>query len=185
MMSTDRDDLENFTAEVNGEVSDRPMRSVIDTRIRSFYNAIDRGDWDAAKGYLREDAKLVWSLDSPGAILNGADSVIQYYQDDQEEYQSTVFKLLVVDRGRATCYLEAFWIETVCENEVAAKAASEFERARMVCIFDVDEKCLIRRIEFRDTDQETITTGGGLKELRHAAKESKKDVVVMKENFGF
>ncbi|KAK1520301.1 uncharacterized protein CCOS01_10420 [Colletotrichum costaricense] len=163
MMSTDRDDLEHFTAEVNGEVSDRPMRSVIDTRIRSFYNAIDRGDWDAAKGYLREDAKL----------------------DDQEEYQSTVFKLLVVDRGRATCYLEAFWIETVCENEVAAKAAPEFERARMVCIFDVDEKCLIRRIEFRDTDQETITTGGGLKELRHAAKESKKDVVVMKENFGF
>ncbi|KAF4775745.1 hypothetical protein HER10_EVM0000327 [Colletotrichum scovillei] len=184
-MSADRDDLEQFTAEVNGEVSDRPMRSVIDTRTRSFYNAIEREDWDAAKGYLREDAKLVGSLDSPGSIYNGADKVIEYYQYNQEEHESTVVKLLVVDRGRATCYFEAFWIETVYESEVAAKAASKFKRARMVCIFDVDEKYLIRRIEFRDTDQETITTDGSLKEMRDAAKESKKDVVAMKENFGF
>lgn len=185
MMSTDRDDLEHFTAEVNGEVSDRPMRSVIDTRIRSFYTAIDTGDWDAAKGYLREDAKLVESLDRPGSIYNGADSVIQYYENNQGEHENTVVKLLVVDRGRATCYLEAFWLWTVYTSGVAPKAESEFKRARMVCIFDVDEKYLIRRIEIRETDQETITTGGSLKEMRDAVKESRKDVVVMKENFGF
>ncbi|KXH30242.1 hypothetical protein CNYM01_04164 [Colletotrichum nymphaeae SA-01] len=184
-MSADRDDLEQFIAEVHGEVSDRPMRSVIDSRIRNFYNAIEREDCDAAKSYLREDAKLVGSLDSPGSIYNGADSVIEYYEYNQGEHESTVVKLLVVDRGRATCYFEAFWIQTVHESGVAAKAASEFKRARMVCIFNVDEKYLIRRIEFRDTDQESITTCGSLKEMRDAAKESEKDVVVMKENFGF
>ncbi|KXH40766.1 hypothetical protein CSIM01_08494 [Colletotrichum simmondsii] len=185
MPAYSRDDLKLFTAEENGEVSDRPMRSVIDANIRDFHQAIDEEQWDTAKIYLSEDAKLVERLDRPGSIYNGANSVIQYYKDSRDAHERTVIKALVVDRGRAFCGLESFWIETHDKSEAATKAASEFRRMRKVCIFDVDAKYLVKRIEFRDTDQEIITIGGGLKEMRDAVRESKKDVVVMEENFGF
>lgn len=185
MSTFDRRQLDLFTAEVNGEVSDRPMRSVIDTRIRDFYKAIDTEDWDTANACLREDVKLVVSLAEPGGIMDCSDAIIDFYEHSHREHQRTVINGLVVDRGRATCCLMYFWPAHDDKRGASAENATSFKQERAVCVFDLDENYLIKRIELRETYEKIITTKGGLEKMTEAVEESQKNAVVMKEIFGF
>ncbi|OHE98248.1 hypothetical protein CORC01_06445 [Colletotrichum orchidophilum] len=178
-------DFNLFIAEVCGEVRDRPMRWAIDARIREFYNAIDRQDWKVARNFLRHDAKFITTLAGPGGIEDNADGIVQKIRAMHFSRQRTVIKLLVIDRGRATCFLEHFWMLGDEEWHLIAKVPPCFYRFSAVEVLDLDEKFFIKRIENRDIDPQCRITNGTFEEMNAAAAKSKKEATVMGENFGF
>ncbi|KAK1633260.1 hypothetical protein BDP81DRAFT_452366 [Colletotrichum phormii] len=185
MADFSQEELKLFATEVNGEVSDRPMCGIIDVKIRGFYQTIDNGHWNTAAEYLREDAKLVADLAMPGSIHENTNSVVDYYRARYYRLKRTVIKLLVIDRGRATCSLESFWLVDKHRCDVPAMKATTLMRQREVCVIDLDENHLIKRIEYRDTSERISVTKGSRKKMNHAVAESEKDVVVMMEHFGY
>ncbi|KAK2005656.1 hypothetical protein LZ32DRAFT_505946, partial [Colletotrichum eremochloae] len=97
------DRLADFVAILNNELRDRPLRQLTDRMIRRFFKYFDDGCSKMGE-YLSPDAKLITGLKSPGDIYNDPESIIGWFNLSGHSDQKTSLQLLLVDRGRVTCY---------------------------------------------------------------------------------
>ncbi|KAK1656803.1 hypothetical protein BDP55DRAFT_739128 [Colletotrichum godetiae] len=133
---------------------------------------------ETARECLREDVKLAADLGKSGYIYESADSVLNYYRARYFRQNRTVIKLLLIDGGRAACSLEPSWLQDNGSTTILL-------RQRKVCVIDLDENCLIKRIEYRDTSERISATKGGHEEMKNGAADSEEDAVVMMEHFEY
>lgn len=137
--------LNLFAAE--GNLRDRALRGAIEGKIRHFFDCIDHGKWKEVKGHLRSDAKLLDRLRGPGDIHSGIPSIVAQLKEEVVSGQKIVHKLLVVDRGRVTCYVAQFSMHAAQDG-----IPDRFSETRWVYLIDLDEQQQIERIEIRDDD---------------------------------
>ncbi|KZL84403.1 hypothetical protein CI238_06813 [Colletotrichum incanum] len=180
MVLFDQDALITFAAEVNGEVHDRPLRRAIDSKIRDFFLCFDTADWDGVEEHLSPNAKLIDKLVDPGHIHTGNDSIIDWLTLERGVSQHTIHHLLLVDRGRVTCYVSTFWTNKhdlidQCDDK------PQFGEERDVYIIDLDDQQQIKRIERRANDSKILEHDGDLVAMENAAAEAEKHAMQMKE----
>ncbi|WQF84070.1 hypothetical protein CDEST_09084 [Colletotrichum destructivum] len=135
--------LNLFVAE--GNLRDRALRGAIEGKIRHFFDCIDHEKWKEVKGHLRSDAKLLDRLRDPGDIYSGILSIVAHLKGEVVSGQKIVHKLLIVDRGRVTCYVAQFSMHTGQDA-----IPDRFYETRWVYLIDLDEQQQIERIEIRD-----------------------------------
>ncbi|KAK1573886.1 uncharacterized protein LY79DRAFT_583379 [Colletotrichum navitas] len=175
----DRDALDTFIAEVSGELRDRPMRAAIDGKIRHFFKCIDEADWDGVRMHLSLDAKLIGDLVGPGDIFIGIDRVMKWFTEARNHNQLTAHQLLLIDRGRVTCYVTHFW--SLNADDMDSKP--EFCKTREVYIIDLDDSHQIRRFERRYHEQDELLFDGGFKEMKRAFEKAELHAIELKETF--
>ncbi|KAK1961695.1 hypothetical protein LY78DRAFT_721508 [Colletotrichum sublineola] len=167
------DRLADFIA-INNELRDRPLRQLTDRMIRRFFESFDN-DCSKMTEYLSPDAKLITGLKSPGDIYNDPEAIIGWFKRSRCKNQKTSLQLLLVDRGRVTCYATHF--------RTAFSVTHKFWETRQVYIMDLNDRNQIQRIELRGHENESVMRDGGRDAMLQACIESELNAMKMKEFF--
>ncbi|TQN64865.1 hypothetical protein CSHISOI_10565 [Colletotrichum shisoi] len=162
--------LNLFVAE--GNLRDRALRGAIKSKILHFFDCMDKEDWEGVGRHLRSDARLFYKLCTPGDIHSGIESILSQLMEGTISGQKTVQKLLLVDRGRVTCYVAQFWMQTVEDGEDPFSSES-----RLVFVIDLDEQQQIRRIEIRDDENEDLVHEGDEFMMGRVVEAAEKDAM--------
>ncbi|KAK2057299.1 hypothetical protein LY76DRAFT_111267 [Colletotrichum caudatum] len=169
------DSVAIFAAEVS-EVSDRPLRDCVGRFVRGFFQSFDTGS--DIKYFFSPGARLVDGLVAPGEVLAGADKIVGWFKSKRGPGQQTAHNLLLVDRGRVTCYVTHFW---TAGSDADGKPL--FRERREVYIIDLDEGLRIKRFEKRYHKNDAITRYGSSEAMEAAAEEVENNGMKMRERF--
>ncbi|KAK2057298.1 hypothetical protein LY76DRAFT_111272 [Colletotrichum caudatum] len=175
----DREALATFAHEFHNELRDRPMRGHVDDNIREFFASFDIEDWISMREHLSPDAKLIDQLSGPDDIYTNQDSIINWFQGRKLPSQRTSHHLLLIDRGRVTCYVSQFSVQCTRINH----SNPQFQEVYKVFIIDLDDTYKIRRIELRAfNNKDSVTHDGDLKAMDAAAREVEKNAIKMDDS---
>ncbi|KAK2029775.1 hypothetical protein LX32DRAFT_638753 [Colletotrichum zoysiae] len=168
-----------FVAEVSDELRDRPLRGAIDSQIRHLFECFDEGHWDGVRQHLSPDAKLIDSLDGPEDIYTYTDSIMTWFEAARYPNQRTAHQLLLVDRGRVTCYVTHF-----APPDPNTKFNEQvFHQKREVYIIDLDEQYQIRRIELRGNTDSMVERNGSSEAVAEIVRQINSDAIQMTETY--
>ncbi|KAJ0162457.1 hypothetical protein CTA2_4527 [Colletotrichum tanaceti] len=152
-----------------GNLRDRALRGAIEGKIRHFFECIDEENWKEITRHLASDAKLLARLLDPSDIYSGIQSIVARLKNEVASGQKTVHKLLIVDRGRVTCYVAQFWMHQ--------NMRSTFFESREVYVIDIDDRHQFKRIEIRDHDRERMQHDGDEEMMKKAVKRAEMDAM--------
>ncbi|KAK1961694.1 hypothetical protein LY78DRAFT_588171 [Colletotrichum sublineola] len=170
MADFDFDHFTSFVAEVDNELQDVPLRAAIDSKIRHFFKCFDAADWEGMEEHLSvDDPKLLDFVAAPTKIHANMD-VLDFLINSKRPDQVTAHHLLLVDRGRVTCYVSHF----------SMIGSSQFNVERNVYIIDLDGNHRIKRIERRaHKNKDYLTRSGDLDAMQEAAADAEDDAMKM------
>ncbi|KAE9568724.1 hypothetical protein CGMCC3_g15142 [Colletotrichum fructicola] len=102
-----------FADELTGDSRDRPLRYEIENKISIFFDDINEKRWTSVKSYFNDDARVIFGFRCPNQIIDkDVDLVIERIREKTDGMRRvTVPTLVLVDRGRVTCFLTNLWIE--------------------------------------------------------------------------
>ncbi|CCF36532.1 hypothetical protein CH063_08078 [Colletotrichum higginsianum] len=164
--------LNLFADEINGELRDRALRGAIEGKIRHFFDCVDKKNWPGVQEHLRPDVKLLLRLRGPGDIYRNQHYVVEQLKREVASGQTTVHKLLLVDRGRVTCYAATFWMA-----RVKAEQTPYFFESHQVFVIDLDDRHQIKRIDIRDNTDDVMQHDGDKDKMEIAIEETKTDAM--------
>ncbi|KAK2769957.1 hypothetical protein CKAH01_14893 [Colletotrichum kahawae] len=144
-----------FADELTGDSRDRPLRYELENKISTFFDDINEKRWAIVKSYFSEDARVIFGLNNPNLIVDkDVDKVITRTREKGYGMRRvTVPTLVLVNRGRITCFLTNVWIETDEKDDDEtldiAEEDARFGEHHEVAIIDLDDEYKFKRVEFR------------------------------------
>ncbi|EFQ35488.1 hypothetical protein CGRA01v4_00046 [Colletotrichum graminicola] len=147
MTRYDQDAHAVFVEQVSGELRDRPLRATIDSKIRHLFKCFDDENWDGMRAHLSPSVILIDQLDGPEDIYTHTEDIMSWFEEFWHPNQHTAHQLLLVDRGRVTCYVTHFWMNDECFVFIAEQE---------VYIIDLDDRHQVRRFERRRQERHNL-----------------------------
>ncbi|EQB50720.1 hypothetical protein CGLO_09815 [Colletotrichum gloeosporioides Cg-14] len=166
-----RQNFDDYAQELASVSKDRLMRPAIEQMVRQYFRAADEKKWDIIMEFFGTHPTFIGGLKEPGWIFRGRDDVLNHFKTWTSVIERTIPKMIIVDRGRVTCHLVAFY-----QNPEHVESG-HFQEFHSVAIMDLDVKNRIMRMEYRDIDQEITVYEGGKSDVEASAKEAEKSIV--------
>ncbi|KAI8263404.1 hypothetical protein K4K58_013004 [Colletotrichum sp. SAR11_239] len=169
-----------FADELTGDSRDRPLRYEIENKISIFFDDINEKRWTSVKSYFNDDARVIFGFRSPNQIVNkDVDLVIERIREKTDGMRRvTVPTLVLVDRGRVTCFLTNLWIEIDDRDDDATldlvEADTLFGEMHEVAIIDLDDEYKFKRVEFRTTTRQETRQRGTLEDFEYLVRKTRR-----------
>ncbi|KAK2041738.1 hypothetical protein LZ31DRAFT_543843 [Colletotrichum somersetense] len=104
---------------------------------------------------------------------------MSWFEAAKYPHQLTAHHLLLVDRGRVTCYVTHFALP----NSNSKLNKPTFHQKREVYIIDLDEQYQIRRIELRGNTDSMVERDGSSEVVAEIVRQIDSDAIQMKETY--
>ncbi|KAH0436402.1 hypothetical protein CcaCcLH18_04422 [Colletotrichum camelliae] len=169
-----------FADELTGDSRDRPLRYELENKISTFFDDINEKRWAIVKSYFNEDARVIFGFNNPNLIVDkDVDKVITRIREKGYGMRRvTVPTLVLVDRGRITCFLTNVWIETDekddDETPDIAEADARFGEQHEVAIIDLDDEYKFKRVEFRSTTRQETRQRGTMEDFNYLVQKTRR-----------
>ncbi|KAF4809096.1 hypothetical protein CGCSCA5_v011749 [Colletotrichum siamense] len=169
-----------FADELTGDSRDRPLRYEIENKISVFFDDINEKRWTSVKSYFNDDARVIFGFRSPNQIIDkDVDLVIERIREKTDGMRRvTVPTLVLVDRGRVTCFLTNLWIEIDERDDDATldlvEADTLFGEMHEVAIIDLDDEYKFKRVEFRTTTRQETRQRGTVEDFDYLVRKTRR-----------
>ncbi|KAF5510412.1 hypothetical protein CGCS363_v002103 [Colletotrichum siamense] len=169
-----------FADELTADSRDRPLRYEIENKISVFFDDINEKRWTSVKSYFNDDARVIFGFRSPNQIIDkDVDLVIERIREKTDGMRRvTVPTLVLVDRGRVTCFLTNLWIEIDDRDDDATldlvEADTLFGEMHEVAIIDLDDEYKFKRVEFRTTTRQEIRQRGTVEDFDYLVRKTRR-----------
>ncbi|KAI8316628.1 hypothetical protein K4K61_003284 [Colletotrichum sp. SAR11_59] len=163
--------FDDYAQELASASKDRLMRPAIEQMVRQYFRAADEKKWDTIMEFFGTHPTFIGGLKEPGWIFRGRDDVLSHFKTWTSVIERTIPKIIIVDRGRVTCHLVAFY------QNPDHVGSGHFQEFHSVAIMDLDVKNRIMRMEYRDIDEEITVYEGGKDDVEASAKEAVESIV--------
>ncbi|KAI8292056.1 hypothetical protein K4K56_006337 [Colletotrichum sp. SAR 10_98] len=174
------DRFQVFADELTGDSRDRPLRYEIENKISVFFDDINEKRWTSVKSYFNDDARVIFGFRSPNQIIDkDVDLVIERIREKTDGMRRvTVPTLVLVDRGRVTCFLTNLWIDIDERDDDATldlvEADTLFGEMHEVAIIDLDDEYKFKRVEFRTTTRQEIRQRGTVEDFEYLVRKTRR-----------